>query len=61
MAVRGTRQQAGGCRVSPDPALEVTLHRFCCITLVTQAALVTLGGTYVGGAKPGGANRWALF
>lgn len=51
MAVSGTRQQAGSCRVSPDLVLEVTLHHFCCITLVTQAALATLGGTYVGGAS----------
>ena len=54
MAVSGTRQQAGSCRVSPDLVLEVTLHRFCCITLVTQAALATLGGTYVGGANARG-------
>ena len=54
MAEQGTRQQAGSCHVSPDLALEVTPHHFCCIISVTQAALVTLGGTYVGGASTRG-------
>ena len=44
----GTRKHAGSYNVFYDLDLEVILHYFCKIMSVTQAALVSAGGTYPG-------------